>query len=293
MMALMDSSDTMIFDRRLYRSARERIAPDFASVAFLKEQACLRLADRLDDINRVFGLALDLGCHDGHMARTVATDKVSGWVHADMAERFVRGCPSPRLVADEELLPFADNSFDLVTCAMNLHMVNDLAGCFIQIRRILKPDGLFLAIMPGSRTLHELRESFVATQTALHGGLSPVVAPFIEVRDGGALLQRAGFALPVVDTDILELRYASPLALMRELKAMGEQNVMHDRQRFLPRALFAAACTHYAQHYTDADTGHICASIELVTLTGWKPHTSQQQPLARGSGKISLGDALK
>lgn len=227
------------------------------------------------------------------MAAATTPGKVGQWVHADFAEHFVRQCTAPRLVTDEEFLPFADHSFDLVVCALSLHMVNDLAGCFIQIRRILKPDGLFLAVMPGSRTLIELRESFATAQDALTGGVSPMVAPFIEVRDGGALLQRAGFALPVADTEMLQLRYSSPLALMRELRAMGESNCLTDRLTHVPRAVFAAAAAHYQMHHADPESpACVRASLELITLTGWSPHASQQQPAKRGSGTIALGDAL-
>lgn len=278
----------MIFDRRLYRKHRAWATPSFASVDFLKRAACDHLLDRLDDMTRPFPLALELGCHHGIMADIVrGRAGIKHLVQTDL----VQG--GGNLVADEEALPFAHHTFDLVISALSLHHVNDLAGCFIQIRRILKPDGLFLAVMPGSQTLFELRHSLAMAQEAISGGISPMISPFMEVRDAGALLQRAGFALPVVDTSLLHLRYANARQLMRELKQMGESNVMLVRKPMASRHLLQAAQPLYHHQFPDPDApDHIRATIEFVTLTGWSPHDSQQQPLARGSGKINLGDVL-
>lgn len=284
----------MIFDRRLYRKRRDRIAAHFAEVDFLKHAAAELLADRLADITHCFPLALELGCHNGMLSDIVGTaGSIEQWVQTDLSARFASQSKGLRVVADEEWLPFADHTFDLVVSAMSLHHVNDLAGCFIQIRRILKPDGLFLCVMPGSQTLHELRHSLASTQELLSGGISPMVSPFMEVRDAGALLQRAGFALPVVDTSLLHLRYGSPAALIRELKQMGESNILLDRKSTAPRGLLQAASVLYHQQFPDPDApDHIRATIELITLTGWSPHASQQQPAKRGSGQMHLGDAL-
>ncbi len=212
-------------------------------------------------------------------------------VQCDIAQQMVRSVSGDRLVADEEYLPFAPESFDLVMSAGSLHWVNDLPGALAQIRRVLKPDGLFLAVLPGPNSLRELRESFAAIE-ARHGAIRPHIAPFVEVRDAGNLLARAGFALPVADHDTLTLTYEHPLKLLRELKAMGENNhLLAQEKGALPRHFFAELCDYYQQHYA-LENGRISAAIELVTLTAWAPHESQQQPARRGSGQVSMKDFL-
>jgi SAM-dependent methyltransferase len=197
-----------------------------------------------------------------------------------------------RLAADEELIPFAQNSFDLVLSLGSLHWVNDLPGALVQIQRILKPDGLFLAMMPGGQTLRELRDSFEQAEMAAKGGVSPRISPFVDVRDAGGLLQRAGFALPVVDSEMLNVTYTHPLKLMHDLRHMGETNSLRQAPaHFTGCSLMMLAVDHYVRHYGTED-GRIPASFELVTLTGWKPHPSQQQPAKRGSGQVNLGDVL-
>jgi SAM-dependent methyltransferase len=195
-------------------------------------------------------------------------------------------------VADEELLPFRDGSLDLVVSALALQLVNDLPGTLIQIRRALKPDGLMIAALMGGRTLEELREAFVVAETETLGGASPRVAPFADVRDLGALLQRAGFALPVADSETLEVGYASPLHLMRDLRAMGWANVLVERRRApLGKATLARAIAVYQERHGRPD-GRVKATFEIVTLTGWAPHESQQKPLRPGSAAHRLADAL-
>lgn len=282
---------TVIFDRQLVRTRRNRAAAHFDDAGFVVSEACERLSDRLEDINRHFPLALDLGCHTGQFANIVGQrGGIETLVHADMAEFMVAQVSGPRVVCDEEFLPFADNTFDLVISAMSLHWVNDLPGTLIQIRRILKPDGLFLAVLPGAQTLKELRESFTVAMMAEDDGVSPRISPFIDVQDGGALLQRAGFALPVIDTDMLTITYEQPITLLQDLRNMGETNTLTMRARTpIRRNVLGKALAHYQHHYSDRE-GRIPASVELITLTAWKPHASQQKPLARGSATARLSD---
>ncbi len=202
------------------------------------------------------------------------------------------GAPSLAVAADEEALPFADGSLDLVVSALALQFVNDLPGTLIQVRRALKPDGLFLAALVGGDSLTELRQSFAAAEAEIEGGVSPRVAPFADVRELGALLQRAGFALPVTDVDRVTVRYASPLALMRDLRRMGATNALIERSRRpLRRATLRRLMEVYAERFADAD-GRVRATFEIVWLSGWAPHASQQQPLAPGSARTRLADAL-
>lgn len=197
-----------------------------------------------------------------------------------------------QLLADEECLPFAPESFDAVLCLLNLQWVNDVPGTLAQIVRILKPDGLFMAIVPGGESLRELRQVLAATESARTGGVSPRVSPFMDVRDAGALLQRAGFALPVADSELLEVSYPNLFALMDDIRGAGQSNMLQQKtQHFTPRGFFMDAAKHYAKTYGDGE-GRIPATVEFITLTGWKPAANQQQPAKRGSGKISLKDVL-
>jgi SAM-dependent methyltransferase len=196
------------------------------------------------------------------------------------------------VVADEEALPFRDGSLDLVVSALALQFVNDLPGTFVQIRRALKPDGLFLAALIGGDTLTELRQCFAAAEAEVEGGVSPHVAPFVDLRDLGALLQRAGFALPVTDVDRLVVRYGSPFALMEDLRRMGAANALLERRRVpLRRATLARMAEIYAERFADPDR-RIRATFEILWLSGWAPHESQQKPLAPGSAQRRLADAL-
>ena len=200
--------------------------------------------------------------------------------------------PALRVAADEEALPFADGSLDLVVSALALQFVNDLPGTLIQIRRALKPDGLFLAALIGGDTLTELREAFAAAESEIEGGVSPRVAPFADVRELGALLQRAGFALPVVDSDRLTVRYDSVFALMRDLRRMGATNALSERRRVpLKRATLHAWRKSMRERFADAD-GRLRATFEIAWLSGWAPHESQQKPLKPGSAQARLADAL-
>ncbi len=284
----------MIFDRRTVRRHRDRAAAGLAGYDFLLREVADRLADCLPDIKRSFPTALDLGCHGGQLAEVLAGRGGIEWLlQCDLSPAMLAHASGPRLAADEEALPFAEAQFDLIISVLSLHWVNDLPGTFAQISRALKPDGLFLAAMLGGGSLEELRQSLLAAEVEVMGGASPRVSPFVDPHDAGALLQRAGFALPVVDTDQIVLSYPDPFAMMAELRGLGESNAVAERHgHFTPRAVIQAAARHYYQNHGDGD-GRIPATFQIITLSGWAPHESQQQPLARGSGQVPLSDALE
>ena len=266
----------VIFDRRLLRARLARAAA-IGPATFLLDRVADDIAERLSAVLRTFDIAVDLGTPTDAVRRAIA-ERV-GTVAA--------------VVADEEALPFRDASLDLVVSALALQFVNDLPGTLIQIRRALKPDGLFLAAMIGGESLAELRAAFAEAEAEVEGGVSPRVAPFADLRDLGALLQRAGFALPVTDVDRITVRYASPLALMHDLRRMGAGNALTERRRTpLRRATLRRLLEIYAERFADPD-GRIRATFEIVWLSGWAPHESQQQPLAPGSAKTRLADALR
>ncbi len=203
-----------------------------------------------------------------------------------------RASAAPCVVADEEALPFASESFDLIASALSLQWANDLPGVFVQVRRALAPDGLFLAALVGGQSLTELRTALTTAEAELAGGASPRVAPFADLRDLGQLLQRAGFGLPVTDVEPVIVRYSSMFALMHDLRAMGATNALTMRSRVpLRRAMLLRAAEVYAERFADAD-GRIRATFEIVWLSGWAPHESQQKPLAPGSARMRLADAL-
>jgi SAM-dependent methyltransferase len=288
----------LIFDRMLLRARRQRglrLGPE----TFLLDRVADELAHRLRLVLRRFDLAVDLGTpaaavrtallRDGGIGAMVAVDPVIGAaprVAADDAARWLE------VAADEEALPFGEGTLDLVVSGLALQAVNDLPGVLVQVRRALKPDGLFLAALLGGGTLTELRQSFAVAETEIDGGVSPRVAPFADVREMGALLQRAGFALPVTDVDRITVRYSTPLRLLRDLRCMGAANPLAERRRVpLRRATLMRAMEVYAERFADPD-GKVRASFDIVWLSGWSPHESQQQPLRPGSAKQRLADAL-
>jgi SAM-dependent methyltransferase len=291
-------SAPLVFDRALLR-ARRRRAIALGPATFLLDRAAEELAARLAVVLRRFERAVDLGTPTDALRRALASNPAIGaLITADAGPR-----PSPSLsstpcaigleiVADEEALPFADASLDLVVSALALQAVNDLPGALVQIRRALKPDGLFLAALIGGASLSELRESFASAESEMEGGLSPRVAPFVDVRDIGALMQRAGFALPVTDVDRLTVRYATPFALMQDLRRMGAGNALTERRRTpLRRATLMRMAEIYAERFADPDS-RVRATFEIVWVSGWAPHESQQTPLKPGSAKARLADAL-
>ena len=283
----------LVFDRAVLRRRRERAARDWDRQAFLKREIAERLVERLDDVRRTFPLALDLGSHGDEIASALGERKTVGClVRADLGEGFARRARGPAVVADEEFLPFAPQSFDLVVSAMDLHWVNDLPGTLIQIGRILKPDGLLLGAMLGGATLWQLRQALAEAESEVEGGLSPRVSPFADLRDAAGLLQRAGFALPVADSETIDVEYASALALMRDLGAMGESNLVVERRRGLARrATLLRAAEIYGERFA-LPSSRVAASFEVLFLHGWAPHDSQPKPLKPGSAAQRLADAL-
>ncbi len=280
-----------VFDRRALRRQRDRAAARIGEHDFLFDEVAARLVERLDDVRRDFAVALDLGCHGGNLGRRLA-GRVATVVQCDLSPAMAARGGGLGVAADEEALPFRENSFDLVASALALHWVNDLPGALIQIARCLRPDGLLLAAFCGGGTLKELRQAWLEAEAAQAGGASPRVAPFAELRDAGALLQRAGLAMPVADAETITATYADPLALMRELRGMGEANALHARTRhFTPRGVAFAAAEAYAARHAGAD-GRVPARFEILTLTAWKPDPSQPRALKPGAATTRLADAL-
>jgi len=282
----------MIFDRPLIRRRQQRAAA-LGPATFLLDRVAEDLADRLAAVLRWFDVAVDLGTPGNAVREALARfGSVGNVIGAGVPSKANEGAALLELVADDEALPFGDASLDLVVSALALQFVNDLPGALVQIRRALKPDGLFLAALCGGDTLTELRQSFAAAESDIEGGISPRVAPFVDLRDLGALLQRAGFALPVTDVDRVVVRYDSAFALMHDLRRMGATNALLARRRTpLRRATLLRMAEIYSQRFADAD-GRIRATFEIVWLSGWAPHPGQQQPLRPGSAQTRLADAL-
>ncbi len=280
-----------IFDRRLVRLRRDRAATGIAAVAPVLQAAAEILLDRLDDTTRRFTRALEIGGR-GVVAPMLAARGLPFVVSQDLSPRMAAGAggvPGRSVAADEEWLPFAPGSFDLVVASLALHWVNDLPGALIQIRRALAPDGLFLASLPGLGTLGALRGAMAEAEVALRGGLAPRVSPFPELRDLAGLLQRAGFALPVADQQDLPLAYRSGIALLRDLQAAGETNAVLARDgRIPPRALFPEALARLEP----GPDGTLAMPLPILVMTGWAPHASQSKPARPGSANARLADAL-
>jgi SAM-dependent methyltransferase len=279
-----------VFDRSLLR-ARRRRAFALGPATFLIDRVADDLADRLATVRRPFALAVDLGTPTDAVRRALA-GRIETLIAVDPVAEALRREHGVRVAADEEGLPFADGSLDLVVSALALQSVNDLPGALVQVRRALKPDGLFLAALLGGETLTELRRSFAEAEAEIEGGVSPRVAPFLDAREAGALLQRAGFALPVADVDRLTVRYATPLALLQDLRRMAGTNALAERRRMpLRRATLLRMAQIYAARFADRD-GRVRASFDVVWMSGWAPDASQPQPLKPGSARTRLADAL-
>jgi SAM-dependent methyltransferase len=282
-----------VFDRGAVRRHRARAAARSGDHDFLFCEVAERLADRLADLRRRFPLALDLGARFHALGRALGgRGGIDTLIEATLTREEAGDGGARRLVADEEYLPFAPTRFDAVLSCLALHWVNDLPGALIQIRRALKPDGLFLAAMLGGDTLTELRRALIEAEAAEEGGVSPRVSPFADLADAAALLQRAGFALPVVDSDRITVTYPDALALMRELRLMGEANAAIGRRPgFSRRATLLSAAARYADDHADTG-GRITATFQILYLPGWAPAESQQKPLRPGSAHARLADAL-
>jgi SAM-dependent methyltransferase len=290
------TTSPLLFDRALHRARLDRAAPDYASADFLKARTAQDVVMRLETILRRFPTAVDLGARNGHFFKALSESDVRAnidtLIEADLSEPMLAGRETLRVVADEERLPFGDATLDLVVSTLSLHWTNDLVGALIQIRRALRPDGLFLGAIFGGATLTELRQCLLAAEAEVSGGASMRVSPFADAIDAAGLLQRAGFALPVADVDRVKVRYAHPIKLLHDLRAMGETSVLLDRSRKpLSRKVLFRAMELYVERFAEAD-GKVPATFEIVSVTGWTPHDSQQKPLRPGSAKMRLADAL-
>ena len=292
-----------IFDRAAVRTHRDRAATMPADHNFLVRVAANGLLDRLDDVTRNFPFGLDVGCRNGLLTSLLrGRGGVQELVQSDLSWRMVRdlaptlsssnSIPISRVVSDDEAVPFALRSFDVVLSNLVLHWANDLPGVLVQLNRVLKPDGLFLATLFGGDTLWELRESLLQAETEVEAGASPRVSPFIDVRDAGDLLTRARFSLSVADADTVTVSYPNIFRLMTDLRGMGETNATQARRRtFTRRETLLRAGEIYHENHGGAD-GRIPATFQIITLTGWAPHESQPKPLRPGSAKLRMSDAL-
>src|SRR5271169_4346218 len=291
-MARSDDLPLMLFDRRAWRRHRDRAA-GHGCVEFLHREVADRLIERLDDVKQEFRVALDLGAHHGALSRALACRPgIERAVAADSSFGFLAQLGGMRVAADPDLVPFRGGSFDLVASMLELHWAGDLPGALVQIRRALKPGGLFLAAMLGGSTLVELRTALIEAESIEEGGVSPRVSPAVELGDVAGLLLRTGFAMPVADAEKITVTYPDALALMRDLRGMGETNALTARRRTsLRRSTLARAASLYAERFGLSD-GRIPASFEILFLTGWAPDASQPKPLRPGSAAHRLADAL-
>ena len=293
----MSAAQSLPFDRATVRHRRDRAAATLAEADFLLAHVREALEERLADVNRQFSRIAVIGAGDGSIARML-TGRYDPdlLVQVDLSEAMARGAKGPTiltLVGDEEALPLAEASFDLIVAPLTLHTVNDLPGALIQMRRALVPDGLLIAAMLTGETVAPLRDALGRAEIDTVGGISPRVSPMADLRDLGGLLQRAGLALPVADKDTVTVRYSSPLRLLHDLRAMGESNALTERRRvFLRRDTLMRAMEILAQDYADED-GKVPIPFDIAFLHGWAPSPEQQQPLRPGSAKIRLADALK
>ncbi|MFM7346804.1 MAG: methyltransferase domain-containing protein [Tagaea sp.] len=294
----------IVFDRKAVRAHRERAARRFADHDFLFREAAERLVERLDDVARSFPRALDLGARTGVLAPPLAgRSGIETLIHCDLSPAMMRAARArpcaaggPKravVVADEEFLPFAEGSFDLVVSCLSLHWTNDLPGALLQARRALKPDSLFLAALLGGETLVELRQALLDAELAETGGAGPRVSPFADLRDAAGLLQRAGFALPVADSDTITVEYENALDLMRDLRGMGEANAVVERRKdFSRRSTLLRAAAIYEDRFGRPATGRMPATFQILTLTAWAPAADQPKPLRPGSATHRLAEAL-
>jgi SAM-dependent methyltransferase len=275
------------FEPRLVRQHKRRVRAGFAEAAFLHRRVAEDLAERLEAIPRRFERALALG-GGGLFSEAIATRpdlaaRIGSLIEADVASGAVE--------LDPERLPFAENAFGLIVSPLLLHWTNDLPGALIQIRRALKPDGLMLASVFGGETLRELRLALLEAEAEMTGGAALRVAPFADLQDMAALLQRAGFALPAADREMIVVRYSDPMRLLADLRSMGETAAFAESRRGLSRRILLRAMEIYSTRFADPDS-RVRATFEVLTLTGWAPHESQQKPLKPGSAKARLADAL-
>jgi SAM-dependent methyltransferase len=287
---VVEVTDKKLIRMRLARAHRH----GDPSATFLINHVVADLAERLSATERRFAVAVaHSGQTDALADGLVASGKVDRVIRLEQTELALRASRFPGLVGDEEALPLGPASIDLFVSTLALQWANDLPGALVQIRNALKPDGLFLAALAAGETLTELRQALTLTESEIRGGASPRVMPTADVRDLGALLQRAGLALPVADRDVATVRYDSAFDLFRELRAMGATNALIARDRRpVCRGLFLRAAEIYAERFSDPD-GRVRATFDIVSLSGWSPHESQQKPARRGSGQVSLAAVLQ
>jgi SAM-dependent methyltransferase len=264
-----------LFDRTLHRKRLDRAAAGYAGADFLHRRAARDIAERLEPILQDFLLAVDLSARTGAFREALsecgAAGRVGLLIEADLSAAMLAGRAGPRVALDEERLPFADARLDLAVSTLGLHWTNDVIGALIQVRRALKPGGLFIGALLGGATLTELRQALTSAEAELLGGAGSRVSPFADSRDAAALLQRAGFTEPVADVDRVSVSYAHPMKLLADLRQMGETNVLAERHpRALTRRLLGRACELYAERFAAAD-GRVAATFEIITLTGWAP----------------------
>jgi SAM-dependent methyltransferase len=281
-----------VFDTDLLVARKKRaLGAGVPDADFLMRRVAEDLAERLSTVGRDFADAATFFCQTPAAADVLRSSGKVADVRRVEADAALLG-GGEGMIAAPETIPLPPQSIDLAVTLLSLHSVNDIPGMLIQIRRALKPDGLFLGALAGSGTLAELRESLLLAETELFGGASPRIAPFVDVRDAGGLLPRAGFALPVADTETIRVRYASMFELMRDLRAMGETSVLAARpRRPVPALYVTGAAEIYAERHAEPD-GRIPATFQIVWLSGWAPDASQQKPLKPGSAAARLADAL-
>jgi SAM-dependent methyltransferase len=268
-------SPPRLFDRALHKKRLDRAAAGYAGADFLQRRAALDIVERLEAILQDFPLAVDLSARGGAFREALADSPAAGrvglLVEADLSAAMLAGRSGPRVVLDEERLPLADASVDLVASTLGLHWSNDVIGALIQVRRALKPGGLFVGALLGGATLTELRQALTAAEAEILGGAGSRVSPFADSRDAASLLQRAGFAEPVADVDRVTVTYAHPMKLLADLRQMGETNVLAERHpRALTRRLLGRAFEIYGAQFASPD-GRVPATFEIITLTGWAP----------------------
>jgi len=290
-----------IFDRTAKKLHKDRAAraEDFETYNYLKDEVGFRLSDRIFDINKNFKVAVDLGCGFGHVSKHLTKDSVDELIMCDHSELVLEKAAVPedvtncrKMVVDEEHLPFADESIDLVLSSLSLHWVNQLPSTFSQIMKCLKKDGVFIGALFGGETLYELRGALQLAEIEREGGFAAHISPFTEVRDIGSLLNRAGFTMLTIDTDEIVVNYPSMFELMSDLKGMAENNASWIRKLHLHRETMFAASAVYRELYGNPD-GSVPATFQVIYMIGWKPDPSQPKPLERGSANVSMKDIYR
>ncbi|XP_053568107.1 arginine-hydroxylase NDUFAF5, mitochondrial [Bombina bombina] len=292
-----------VFDRSMKRKQKNWAASqaNAQQYEYLKEEVGERIADVpcfkyyvLFFFCRIFPLALDLGCGRGFISQHLTKETVEKLFQTDLSENSLKNTvqsevPTINVIADEEFLPFKENTFDLVMSSLSLHWVNDLPRTFHEIHRVLKPDGVFIGAMFGGETLYELRCALQLAEIEREGGFSPHVSPFTAVTDLGSLLGRAGFNMLTVDTDEIQVQYPGMYEVMKDLQGMGESNCAWNRRGLLHRDSLLAAAAIYQEMYGEED-GSVPATFQIFYMIGWKPHESQAKPAKRGSATASFDD---